>query len=142
MKHLNKTAAEILSKLIEGMKPGDNKKIDNTNGTFMPVCVEFLRRGKEYNYISIAHYYEQNGDLMSDPDMVFIFSTDPQVKEIQGYETFYPISFQQDNMGIYQEVVASWGADGQVKSFRPKLSAGLCSFANMWLRNIRDQQGL
>ena len=42
--------------------------------------------------ISVAHYGEQNGDLMRDPAMVF---------EVDATGNFHPVSFQQDNLGVY-----------------------------------------
>ena len=44
--------------------------------------------------VSVAHYYTQNGDLMRDPEMVF---------EVGPDGAFHPVSYQQDNLGIYQE---------------------------------------
>ena len=35
---------------------------------YMPLTVERLRG----NRISVSHHYEQNGDLMADPDMEFV----------------------------------------------------------------------
>jgi len=42
---------------------------------------------------SIAHSYEQNGDLLKDPDMVFIRGQDGE---------YYPIELQEDNPAFYQ----------------------------------------
>src|SRR5690349_5579060 len=39
---------------------------------FMPLVVEAIGPGpRGLPMVSVAHYYEQNGDLMKDPDMVF-----------------------------------------------------------------------
>jgi len=46
--------------------------------------------------ISIAHYYEQNGDLMRDPEMTFAVDNKKQ--------TLTPLTYTQDNMGLYQDV--------------------------------------
>lgn len=40
--------------------------------------------------LSVAHYAEQNDDLMRDPEMVFILGKDDE---------FYPVSIQQDFIG-------------------------------------------
>jgi len=75
----------------------------------------------------VAHYYEQNGDLMCDPDMTF---------EVQDGK-WYPVEFQQANPPLYQEAVFL-GADGKVM-LRPKLVKDLQRFAALWNRNLRDQ---
>ena len=43
MKCLSKRAEAIFRQLIEGLtEPGQHRKIDNTAGTFMPVCIHVL----------------------------------------------------------------------------------------------------
>ena len=131
MKHINDKSEAIFRKLTEGLvKVGDHRKIDNAPGAFMAVSVEIIGRSGLGPLVSVAHYYEQNGDLMRDPDVVFLIGADRHV---------YPISFRQDNLGIYLE--AAYVEDG-VWKVRVKMQADLCSFCNMWMRNIDDQQQL
>ena len=93
MQKLGKQAARVMDQLVQGLKePGDHKTIDNTQGVFMSVHVENIGSCDLGPMFSVAHYYEQNGDLMKDPDMVFVRSKDD----------YYPIEFQQDNLAIYQ----------------------------------------
>jgi hypothetical protein len=80
---------------------------------------------------SVAHYYEQMGDLMKDPDMVFLKGADGN---------YYPIEFQQDNLGIYQCAV-EWDS-GAIKGYSPAMQKDMASFAGDWMRNIRFQQEL
>ena len=127
------SAQKVMEKLIEGISQGGNKKIDNTGGAFMSVSVERVGSISWGPLFSVTHYYEQNGDLMSDPDMVFLQGASGK---------FYPISYQQDGLGIYQEVIAETDEDGKVLKYRPKLSKELATFANQWMRNIKDQQKL
>jgi hypothetical protein len=77
--------------------------------------------------ISVAHYYEQNGDLMRDPDLVF---------EIIDGE-WWPISYRQDNLGLFQEAV--WCDDSSRVMVRQKLVRDLKSFARQWDRNLKEQ---
>ena len=135
MKHLNKQAKAVMDQLTEGLN-GGHRKIEN-NKSFMAVHVEEIST-IEHNpngpVFSVAHYYKQNGDLMSDPDMTFL-------KGLTG--EWFPLSFQQDGgFPIYQEVIAETFDDGRIKSYRPKLSADLTSFANTWMKNIKEQQNL
>ena len=68
MRQIDGTAAAIFERLVEGLKAGESRTIDNSDGVFMAVHVERLSRNK----FSIAHYFEQEGDLCCDPDMTFV----------------------------------------------------------------------
>jgi hypothetical protein len=129
MRHLNEKAEAIFRRLTDGLrKVGDHRKWDNANGSFMAACVEIIGRTGLGPLVSIAHYYEQNGDMMRDPDVVFLIGADRHV---------YPISYRQDGLGINQE--AAVVEDGRWK-VRPKLQADICRFCDQWMRNIQEQQ--
>jgi hypothetical protein len=130
MKALNKRATEIFNKLTEGLtKVGDHCKIDNAAGSFMPVSIDVLEVSQEMMRISLAHNYIQEGDVMADPDVEFaILPTG-----------IFPLTFQQDNLGLYRRW--AWQEDGKW-FYHPRGQADLTSFCNSWLRNIREQQNL
>ena len=112
---------------------GEARKIDNGGAGIMAVHVENINTLPAGPIFSITHYYEQNGDLMSDPDMTFL----------KGFDgNYYPLSFQQDNVGLYQDVVAEYDDKGNILKYRPRLQMDLVSFANMWMKNIKEQQRL
>lgn len=97
------------------------------NEPYMRLVIERIGTGpRGCPLISVAHYGEQNGDAMRDPEMTF---------EIGG--GFHPVSFQNDYMGIYQEAVFQ-NEQGQV-SIRPRLVKDLRSFAAQWNRNLGEQ---
>lgn len=128
MECLNTKAEAIFRKLTDGLrKVGDNRKWDN-NSSFMAACVEIIDRTGLGPLVSIAHYFEQSGDMMRDPDVVFLIGADQHV---------YPISYRQDGLGIDQE--AAIVKDGRWK-VRAKLQADICRFCNQWMRNIEEQQ--
>lgn len=137
MKSLNTKATLIIQKLYEAMhsepymiEEGYAKINNNTN--FMPVVIEKVGHQKGYGeIISIAQYGEQNGDLMADPEMTFT---------IVGGE-YYPISFRNDYVGLYQEVF-DFSEDGNPETIKPKLQSDLTIFANQWMKNIQEQQNL
>ena len=91
----------------------------------MPLSVEKIGT----DTYSFAHYYEQNGDLVADPEMVF--------KKIEGY--WFPISFAMPGMGIYREAIIFNEAE-KITAFRPNELADAISFTKIWLRNIFQQQ--
>jgi hypothetical protein len=96
---------------------------------FMPLVIEAIGPGpRGLPAVSVAHYYTQNGDAMRDPEMVFEVGADGE---------YLPVSFQQDNLSMYQEAVSQDKA-GKVL-VRPQLVADLDSFARVWDRNIKDQ---
>ena len=87
---------------------------------FMDLVIEKLYD----NRISLSHYYTQNGDLMSDPDMELILDKENK--------TLKAVTFQQDNMGIYQNVFS--GEEENVN-----LATELNIFLDDWLKNIERQ---
>lgn len=126
MKTLNKTAAKTLTALTANMDEGTARKIDNTDGTFMAVHVNRLHG----NVYSVAHYYEQNGDLCPDPDMTFLW--------VEHTQAWIPLTIQQW-CGYREGVILN--ANGTIKAFRPRENRDQASFANMWMTNIKRQQG-
>jgi len=131
MKSLSKPASAVMDQLTHGLRLGDHTKIDNTGGTFMAVSVENIGRTDQGALFSVAHYYEQNGDLMRDPEMVFL----------KRNGKYYPVTFQQDgSLGFYQEAIEIRG--GKVIGYYPPVLQEQVSFAQMWMKNIKEQQGL
>jgi hypothetical protein len=124
MKKLTKASAKTLDTMIDGIAVGDARTIDNKTG-FMAVHVDRLSR----NCYSIAHYYEQNGDLVPDPDLV-----------VWRAETgdYVPVSLQLSS-GHYS--LALRLENDQPVAFAPALCRELASFANMMVKNIKAQQG-
>lgn len=132
MKALNPKATRVFMRLVRDcQQPGDYVKFDNAAGLFMAVHVECTGQDSYGRQFALAHHYLQNGDVMRDPEMVFLLAPDGQV---------YPLTFQQDNLGIYQEAVRL--LEGGNAKIAPALQKDLVVFANMWLRNIEDQQNL
>lgn len=129
-------ARNIFLKLLSIAEKDSKKavKIDNSNGSFMPVHVEILSSinfsGYPSRIVSVSHYFEENGDLVPDPDMEFIIidSKEPVI---------YPASFQ--NQLLYDRAIEQ--ADGRWL-YNRKTLAELTGFAEMWMKNIAFQQDL
>jgi hypothetical protein len=140
MKHLNQKSAKILKALFDSMNdpryvktPGSYAKLDNGGPCIMPVSVEKLCHIPTFDeHFVVSHTYEQNGDLMRDPEMEFVLKDDK----------YYPITYRQDNLGIMQEVLEYRDSDGTPVRYKPKLQRDLVEFANMWMQNINEQQHL
>ena len=125
MKTLDKKATEILRALL-ALK---TTKIDNTDGVYMPVHIELIDRTENYHHFSLAHYGQQNGDAMRDPEMLFALHKDSQ--------QFIPYYYRNDYCGIEQYSV-KWTTEGVLLNRR--LQVEHTAFANQWLRNIAAQQ--
>lgn len=129
MKALNAKSTAKFFKLIEGLnEPGDSERISN-NESFMPVVVEFnyqFDTGRQY---SLSHYGEQNGDLMSDPDMTFFVDADGKV---------FPMTYRNDYAGVEQ--IAIELKDSVPKLLRKTAQADMVEFVQDWLVNIWEQQ--
>ena len=93
------------------------------------LVIEFVGNYKDTGHplISVAHYYEQNGDMMRDPEIVFIANP-------AGWQ---PMTYQQDNLGIYQEIVFDNEEGKTMVNIRQLNSCK--SFSRTWDRNIKDQ---
>ncbi|MDH4080268.1 MAG: hypothetical protein OEU68_10670 [Nitrospira sp.] len=66
---------------------------------YLPLSVEEIgSSGDGSRLVSLCHYGEQNGDLMRDPDIVFLFHNLPDGTAAE------PVSFRNDYLGIVQEV--------------------------------------
>lgn len=124
---VSRKAAAILDELTSGLDVGDSRKVDRGLG-FMPVHVECLHHSGLGPLFSVAHYYEQNGDLVPDPDVVFVHTTN-------GWS---PISFQNS---LAYRVAVHFHDDGTTE-VDEREQADLVSFCNQWMRNIQEQQGL
>ena len=127
MKTLDRKASEILQKLLALQ----TAKIDNSDGVYMPIHIEIIDRTENYNHISLAHYGQQNGDAMRDPEMLFALH-----KELQQFVPYY---YRNGYMGMEQYSVR-WTEEGVLLNRR--LQADHTVFANQWLRNIATQQHL
>lgn len=126
IKQLNKSASATFKTLVDGLAVGESRTIDNAPGAFMAVHVSRLT---EHTY-SIAHYYNQNGDLVADPEMEFFVNFEGSV---------LPTASTACGFGAIRGL---WIVDGAPARFRPGVQSDLANFANMWMKNIRDQQGI
>jgi len=103
----------------------------SVSGGFMDLIIERLahldsevtdRAGRVY---SLAHYFEQNGDLCSDPEMTIIVYPELELAEA--------LTFQQAMPPIYQQVYPD--KDRVVLAYKQELNV----FLKFWLNNLRLQ---
>lgn len=129
---INQTAKKIMQKILSVMESNGTtyQKFDNSDGVFMPLSVEIIGETSMGREVSLAHYYEQNGDLMADPEMIFL--------EKNG--EFYPAYYKQDGLGL-EKYSIKYDREKMI-GYNRALQKDQTQFANMWLKNIKYQQEL
>ncbi len=93
---------------------------------FMDLSVELWYEGK-YQFLSIVHYFEQNGDLMRDPEILYKLH-----RHDNGTIQEDPQFIQQDPVGVYREVYTAQGCNLALK-------AELLDFTKTWIENLKFQ---
>lgn len=143
---LAKKESDFLKLVVEKMRAEDKEaqhiKIDNSNGTFLPLVAEILLENEKGSYLlSLAHYGELNGDLMRDPEICFIYRAER--------DAFIPYYFRNDYQGIEDIAFKTACMDGRllidsVKNLNVKkhLIRNLTNFCPLWFSNIVEQQNL
>lgn len=131
MKPLSAASGRVLDFLTRDLAdpsgPGTcSRKLDNGRG-YMPACVQ--RIGP--NRYSIAHYFEQNGDLVPDPDLELV---------CWGGD-WYPAAITMGPLGSYRRALTCDDA-GRPDRYYPREYRDLRSFATVMIRNVREQQGI
>ena len=118
-----KTAIEkILAglKLLEAFTSNEDYYVKIESSGYMPLSIE-----KHGSQITIAHYFEKEGDLIADPDMEF--------EVIEG--EWSPVAIQHSTGHYYRAVEYR---DGKKFVSRSQL-LDQRQFARMWARNLISQ---
>ena len=131
MRTINQKAKKVFDALTAGMEQiGDHKKIEND--PYMPLSIEVIDTygPDEGIQISLCHYGKQNGDLMRDPEMIFIKALDGQ---------YYPYYYRNDYVGIEQYSV-EFAPDGMgIERYWKSLQRQQATFAGQWAQNLKEQ---
>ena len=124
------TLLEIL-KRAGGWNPSLYLKIENA--PYMALVIEATDESGPCGLpsISVAHYGEQNGDLMRDPEMCFELSNPLRLGL-----SLVPYYWRNDYVGIEQY---SRSIHGDIYVFDSGLYTQHENFAAQWDRNIRSQ---
>ena len=78
--------------------------------------------------VSVAHYFEQNGDLVSDPDVVFF----------TGYRAWVPIEITHNYGRTFRYATLNQDCS-QLCTMNLAQQASLAAFTEQWARNLMDQ---
>jgi hypothetical protein len=100
---------------------------------YMPLSVEEIGISRDgHRLVSLCQYGEQNGDLMRDPDIVFLLHNLPDGVAAE------PVSFRNDYLGTVQEVYR-YDEAGRRTHVVPSLKQELKKFAQAWFATLREQ---
>jgi hypothetical protein len=117
---------KTIEEIIEMFGGIDGLYVSITNEPHMRLVIEHIGEGPHgLPAISVAHYYELNGDLCQDPEMCF------EVETTATGLVMHPYLFQMANPPVFQEI--SNDARGVA------LAEELRQFAATWDGNLRDQ---
>lgn len=120
--------ATHLDQLLDG-----HSAVRITVSGYMPLSVEEIGiDGEGHRLVSLCHYGEQNGDLMRDPDIVFMFQDTPSGSIAES------VSFKNDYLGLDQEVYR-YDDTGTRTHLDTTLKSQLREFAQIWLANLNEQ---
>ena len=126
-----KTVLQIIEE-AGGLTKADCISIENE--PWMRLVIEVLpERGPDgHVVVSVAHYGEQNGDAMRDPEMLF-----EVVEEVGREPEFWPFYFRNDYAAVEQ-----WSRrrdEAENLHSLPKRTHDFEQFAKLWDRNLREQ---
>lgn len=85
--------------------------------------------------VSVAHYSEQNGDAMRDPEITFLVNP-PESSDAAWLWT--PLTFTNDYLGSYQ-VASDYEERGILRERDASLIRELQQFASTWDINLKHQ---
>jgi hypothetical protein len=149
MRTINQKAAAIFLSILNtaNLQEHGSCTTINNSSSYMPLHIAYLHdvilsnSKTALKVYAMAHYGEQNGDRMKDPEMVFAVGTKQNVRNGEIIPAIYPLSFEQSYIGYYDESV-DYNDDGEIFRFYPSIQASQATFAATWLDNIKYQQQL
>jgi hypothetical protein len=140
MKMINKNATKIFCRLLK--KLGGRVYIKLLSEGYMPLTIECVLENiktpfGEAALYSLCHYFEQNGDLMRDPEMCFLVVDNRRESNQYDLIGIYPQMYRMDGLGLDRESIRI--ENGKMVSFRAFMQRDHAIFACSWLKNIRQQ---
>lgn len=93
---------------------------------FMDFNLELIHQDKTGHYLAISHYYEENGDMVADPDMVVLVNLKNQTVIPLSYQDRYKYEITFDD--IYHRKLIN------VKELKAQ-----SSFLGFWFGNLKNQ---
>ena len=134
IKPLSPKAYQIFKTLADMARADEEHAYKLNRSEFMPVYIEVIYEvSASEEHVSVAHYGEENGDLMRDPEIIFFHER----KEGKAYA----MNYRNDYGGAW-EVSIKEGEDGRPRLVNQARQRQHAEFAELWLKNIKKQQGI
>jgi hypothetical protein len=132
--------AKLMQQVIEKVAKAHGLDLDAPSAAlrlempnYQPLVVEKIGP----KLVSVCHYREENGDLVQDPEVVFL-------QTVAGWAaveiTQPPMMLMGIECGGYQEVCELDDTGTSIMRYYPRRLDEVTSFCAMWARNIRDQR--
>ena len=133
IKPISLKAYEIFKYLTDVARRSEGGAVEFTRSSeFMPLHVEvFLKIPETEELVSMAHYGEQNGDAMRDPEMTFYHD--------RAEGKAYAMTFRDDYARTW-EVSIKEDDNGRPWKVAPSRQRQHTAFAEVWIKNIKRQQ--
>lgn len=112
--------------LDERLLRGEQVTGKSRSFNFMDFNLDYVGQNERGYYIAISHYYEQNGDLVPDPDMILRVDISMEIVEALVYRDYRTEDEVYDN---YMNP----------ERFSPKMKKSQNSFLETWLKNLKKQ---
>lgn len=112
---------------LKNFRNGDTLYSLSSSAGYMDFVCEVLDHDKTGYYMSLGHYYVQNGDVMSDPDMEIFVNIDNK--------TCFALNITQSNYGfksVYDDKYKR-------KMINTRESDSQNKFLGVWLKNLIEQ---
>jgi hypothetical protein len=107
-------------------------------GSLLRLTVELVGAGPRGRpMVSVAHYYEQAGDLVADPDMTFEVEADAATGRVSDDPAGWEPMAIQHSSGLY--AVACWRDAAGRFQVAPAERDSQLAFARLWDRNLAAQ---
>ena len=158
---MSKEAKAVFITLVDQLNSSEDKQsikidVNGPNSGIMALHIEKINTvsflgSDNLPVYSFAHYYEQNGDMMRDPDIEFIvcdlrdtailggLTDDADLLECVG---IWPSRFRQDGILFRDDELIEIDETGKAERYRPKKYNDVCVFCSSWLKNIKWQQNI
>ncbi len=139
MESLNKKAKEIFCSIINTLKGKQHLKLHAKNS--FPLIVEQIGNNIETEFgkgclYSFCQYYNQNGDLMQDPEMCFIM-VDNRTDKSEALEQVYvfPYMYQLARLCLYE---CSIVIQDKIIEVNTAMQTKHKQLAHLWLQEIQS----
>ena len=126
-----KTVYKTLAPFFDAVDASEEKALKFKADGYMDLCIEALGYNDHEGrpVYSVAHYGEQNGDLMRDPDVTM--GVDREAGTVE------PLTYQNDYIAVLGSLQRLRGR--KPTKYYPAMKKDLAAMVTAWAKNIKAQ---